>query len=49
MFDQDEVAMSEGEGAEETEREPEKQGLGLGLCSRGCGYAREAGSGLEVM
>ena len=27
----------------------EKLGLGLGLCSRGYGYAREAGPGLRVM
>jgi len=27
LFDQDEAAMSEGEGAEETEREQEKLGL----------------------
>ena len=42
MFDLDEAAMSEGEGAEETERDQEKLGLRRG---RKAGPLRTVGAG----
>ena len=51
MFDQDEAAMSEREGAEETEREQEKLGLRGGRTAwplrrgrRGCWRGRRGGT-----